>query len=865
MVLFFFTSIYGNSQIYLQGFIKSSSNSEPIPFCSVLVKSIDNNIIAYSIANNDGFYTVDLPSKHKKLIIETSIISYLPTIKEIDVSDSNVAAYTLDFELDERLTRLEEVYVASKKTPIKIKKDTTEYDIIQFKNGSERVVEDLLKKLPGITISDNGTIKFKGKQVTTLLLDGDNVFNDNYTIGTKNIDSDIVESVQAIEDYDPNYLLKGVKTSQDVAINLVLKKGMSDISGDIEIGAGLKDKKYLRANAISVSKKLKGFSTLSYNNIGENLSPYNFSSNSLDIAKINEANQRSTNLINKNTFNSVLAENRTLINSNYFASFNALYKFNNKLSLRFNYGLFKDQLKRSETNDTDYTFENNISINTQENFVKNPFINTFDYEFIYKINKKSLFTAIGKIDFQNITSVSNGFNNGIAFENLSKSEDLFFSNKAEYTYKFNNTQVFQFLSNVSTNNVPQNINVFTNLESFNQNIDLKKSVINLETKYLSKIKKTEYTLALGYHYDENFMDSNLNGITIENQFLSNNVYYKLSKIYFNVNYKYNINKWQFSSSLKNELLNVTINDFNLDYASQENTLLFNPTFSINYYLNKTSYLYSSYNISNQIPNISKTYSGLLFINNRTLLNNSFNFNAFNNSSINFGYRINDFYNLFQFNLYTRYGFKKYGYINKLNVNENTDFYTSIVDVTKNKSLNFGLDIEKYVHVLKSTFNINSSYAIQEYQNMVNNSGLRDNTSKTFFGQLDMRTGFKKAMNFNNKLLFNINKFETALSDSNTVTTFQNDFSIKYIKDDFQFTVNSQYFKPDLKSSISGDLFLDTFIFYKPKSNKVEYQFKANNLLNKKVYKNINSNDFSTSIFEHNLIERFVLLSINFKF
>jgi hypothetical protein len=149
--------------------------------------------------------------------------------------------------------------------------------------------------------------------------------------------------------------------------------------------------------------------------------------------------------------------------------------------------------------------------------------------------------------------------------------------------------------------------------------------------------------------------------------------------------------------------------------------------------------------------------------------------------------------------------------------------------------------------------------------MVNNSGLRDNTSKTFFGQLDMRTGFKKAMNFNNKLLFNINKFETALSDSNTVTTFQNDFSIKYIKDDFQFTVNSQYFKPDLKSSISGDLFLDTFIFYKPKSNKVEYQFKANNLLNKKVYKNINSNDFSTSIFEHNLIERFVLLSINFKF
>ncbi len=866
MVLFFFISFFCVSQTRLVGHIKTLGSLEPVPYCNILVKSPDNTIITYTIADNNGFYSVELPKNHKKLIIETSIISHLPSSTEIeDNIEDEKKIYTLNFELDLLITKLEEVFIKTKKQPITIKRDTTEYNINQFKNGSERVVEDLLKKLPGITVSDNGTIKFKGKQVSRVLLDGDNIFNDNYAVGTKNIDSDIVESVQAIEDYNSNYLLKGIKTSQDVAINLVLKKGMTDISGDTEIGAGLEEKKYFRANIISVSKKLKGFSTLSYNNIGENLSPYNFSSNSLDIAKLNEANQRTTNLINSSTFNSVLPENRTLINRNYFASINALYKFNDILSLRLNYGRFKDKIKRSETNNIDYVFEENNSINTQENFVKSPSINTFDYELIYKPNKKSLLTSLGKLDFQNIKSTSNGINNGSLFENLSKSEDLFFRNNVEYTYLINNTQVFQFLSNVSTNNLPQNINVFTNPEMFNQNIVLKKNVIKLETNFLSKIKKTEYTLAFGYNYDENYMDSDLNGITLENQFLSNNIYYKLSKIYFNFNYKYNIGRWQFSTNLTNELLAVTINDSNLENGYKKGAFLFNPTFSVNYYINKTSNLYSTYNISNQIPEVSKTFSGLLFINNRTLLNNDFNFNTFKNNLLSFGYKINDFYHLFQFNFYTRYGFKKYGYVNRLNVSENTDFYTSIVDVTNNKSLNFGLDIEKYVHILKSTFNINSSYSIQEYQNIVNNSSLRDNTSKTFFGQLDVRTGFQKAINFSNKLIFNINTFETTSNSSNSVATFQNDFTLKYIKNGFQFNINSQYFKPDLKSNTPSDLFLDTFIAYKPKNSKIEYQLKANNLLNKKFYRNIYNNDFSTSIFEHNLIERFVLLSINFKF
>lgn len=863
-IVFFLIANNCIAQIELKGHVTSTDSLQPIAYCSILVKSVDNTLITYSITNKKGFYVINLPEDHKKLIIETSIIAYLPSRKELVIDNKDFTSYILNFQLSEQVTNLKEVYVEARKPPITVKNDTTKYNLTQFKDGSERVVEDLLKKLPGITIKPNGAIEFKGKQVTRVLLDGDNIFDENYTVGTKNIDSDIVESIQAIEDYNSNHLLKGIKSSQDVAVNLVLKKGMADISGNAELGFGFRKKDRVKANAILVSKKLKGFSTISHNNIGENHSPYNFLSNTLDIAKAKEMSLRTSNLINSN-LNSVLPEHRTSINDNYFGSINTLYKINNKLSLRLNYGLFNDRLNRTEINEINYNFENGFSIKTQEDFVKAPSKNVYEYEMIYHINKKSLFTSKGKLDFQKETNTSKGFNNDIAFDNLTRTKDLFFTNNLEYTHRFNTSSAFQLSSILSTNNLPSNINVISDSENFNQTIDFKKNIINVEAKLFSKLKKAEYSIALGSNYDENFIDSELQGITLENQFLSNDVYYNLFKVYLIINYKYNIKRWRFTTKFENTMLDIGLNDVNILDAYKDNMFLFNPSFSANYYVNKKSYLYSNYSLSNRAPNVSKTYSGLVLINNRTLLNNDFDFDVLNNNVLNMGYRVNDFYNLFQFHLFARYGFQKYGYVNRLNVSPNTNFYTSIIDVTNNKNLNFGLSIEKYVHSLKSTFNVDSRYSVDEYQNIINNSDLRDNINKSFFGKIEARSGFKGAFNLSNKTVLTFNKFKTAASVPNTFTTFQNNFSIKYIKAKYQFSIDSQYFHPDLKSNISGDLFLDTRVGFKSKNEKIEYEFKANNLLNKKVYRNVNSDDFSTSIFEHNLQERFFLLSVNFKF
>src|SRR5690606_27441794 len=101
------------------------------------------------------------------------------------------------------------------------KKDTVVFNINSYKDGTERKIEDVLRKLPGIEINElSGIIKYKGKSIETVMLEGDDLFGSNYTLGTKNINADMVTEVEAIENYSENALLKGIEHSEKVALNL---------------------------------------------------------------------------------------------------------------------------------------------------------------------------------------------------------------------------------------------------------------------------------------------------------------------------------------------------------------------------------------------------------------------------------------------------------------------------------------------------------------------------------------------------------------------------------------------------------------------------------------------------------------------
>ena len=114
---------------------------------------------------------------------------------------------------------LDEIYIKARKG-IQTDNDTTNYRVTDFTTPNDRNLEDVLKKMPGMDVKQDGTIFFKGKKISKVLLDGDDLTGDGYKVLTKNIRPEFVKDVQAIDNYVDDILLKGIINSDDIVLNL---------------------------------------------------------------------------------------------------------------------------------------------------------------------------------------------------------------------------------------------------------------------------------------------------------------------------------------------------------------------------------------------------------------------------------------------------------------------------------------------------------------------------------------------------------------------------------------------------------------------------------------------------------------------
>ena len=198
----------------------------PLESVTVIIKDSVNakGIKEFAIARN-GSYEIALKKEYATIYIEASATSYGKVGFTIPNPEKN-KTYTQDFILEKDMSfTLKEVEIVAKKKPYQQLKDTVNFNVASYTEGSDRKIQDVIKKLPGMEVNDEtGEIKYKGKSVETVQLDGDDLFSGNYTIGTKNINVDMIEQVQAIENFSSNKLLKGLEAGGKVALNLKLKK-----------------------------------------------------------------------------------------------------------------------------------------------------------------------------------------------------------------------------------------------------------------------------------------------------------------------------------------------------------------------------------------------------------------------------------------------------------------------------------------------------------------------------------------------------------------------------------------------------------------------------------------------------------------
>ena len=410
---------------------------EPIS-ANILIKNSENkNLISEFFKTDDnGDFTAVLEENYTKIYFEITAMGY-EKIADSIISPSKNRTYNLNYILNEKITELQEVIVSQEK--FEIEGDTVSFNPRSYKDGTERKVEDLIKKLPGMEVEENGSIKYRGKKVTSVQLEGDDLFGYNYAMGTRNISVDMVEQVQAIDNYSANPLLKGIENSEEVAINLKLKKGKLDISGNGNLGSGFDNnidpRNDLNFNLLGISKKYKSFSSISYNNVGLNNSAEDYFSMSASLEDIQNEDFYAKKIIPENIFMSNFDTQRANINNQLAVSNNLIYRFSQKLSLKANISFLNDKITFLENNNTFFNTEN-INYNDQSETIKKPINKQLGFKLTYNTSKVSLLEIETAIQSEKInTSNSIVQNNNTFFNTSLKTENIFWNNKIRYTIK----------------------------------------------------------------------------------------------------------------------------------------------------------------------------------------------------------------------------------------------------------------------------------------------------------------------------------------------------------------------------------------------------------------------------------------------
>lgn len=234
----------------VKGTVIDASTKEALPEASVRILNLkDSSYVKGAASDIDGrFSLAGIPSG--KYIFEANYIGYSPTYKNITVGKA-----TLDMgnvEVKESSILLKEATVTAIKTPIKVMEDTIEFNADSYKTQPNAVVEDLLKRLPGVEIDSDGKITSNGKEVTKILVDGKEFFSDDPKVASKNLPVNMVDKLQVVDRKSDLARMTGVDDGEEeTVINLTVKKGMKNgWFGTVEAGYGT-DKRYQEAMNIN--------------------------------------------------------------------------------------------------------------------------------------------------------------------------------------------------------------------------------------------------------------------------------------------------------------------------------------------------------------------------------------------------------------------------------------------------------------------------------------------------------------------------------------------------------------------------------------------------------------------------------------
>lgn len=448
LLLFFFVAVCSVAQVNVTGTVIDKENNKPLVGASVIVKGADGKIKKFASSKSDGGFSMTMPSVNG-CRLEVNMMSFAKQSIPLDSVNFPLTVY-----MEPGTTLLKEVTVKADR--IREQGDTITYNVGSFAQQQDRSIGDVLKRMPGIDVANNGKIQYQGEDINKFYIEGSDLLGGKYGIATNGISHDDVGAVEVMENHQPMQVLSGISFSDKAAINLKLKnkaKATWTFHGDAGGGYSWQPEGAIWDGELFAMAVMPGFqniTTLRINNTGENLS-----SSGTDFF----ADRRQTGL---SQYVGVglpgvpsLSDKRTLFNRSFLVSTNSLWKFG-RGEFKVNIDYSFNRVTADASNITTYFIdEGNRKIT--ENRSGTEHTHSLSGKFIYELNQKTAFinnTLQTNIDWDDVSLATTG---SIPNGQSADLPDYYVSNKFKMIKRFKGKHLVTFQSVNEWESKPQNL------------------------------------------------------------------------------------------------------------------------------------------------------------------------------------------------------------------------------------------------------------------------------------------------------------------------------------------------------------------------------------------------------------------------
>lgn len=214
----FLTTVAQSSRLSLQGRVSDQETGLPIEQAIVKLCGSNNRILSFAATNARGTFLLSYaqPSSQQGLRIEVSHLAY----RTEQVPFAGEREYR--FALRPKDKALKEVVVSA--PIVRVRGDTLRFLADRFKGEGDHTVEDVLKRIPGIQVAESGAISYQGRAINDFYIEGLDLMGGSYNVATRNLEADMISTVEIIENHQRMAQKRGKEISDNVALNLKLSK-----------------------------------------------------------------------------------------------------------------------------------------------------------------------------------------------------------------------------------------------------------------------------------------------------------------------------------------------------------------------------------------------------------------------------------------------------------------------------------------------------------------------------------------------------------------------------------------------------------------------------------------------------------------